>query len=144
MSDPVTRNINSTIQKTYEWLVDLEYELQTENRQVAYHALRSVLHALRDRLPPAEVADLASELPMLIRGLFYEGWQPFDKPEKLNADDLLDRIEAEFDAPAPADPVRFLEAVLIVLEKHVAEGQMEKVRGTLPKDIQRLWPTRNF
>jgi uncharacterized protein (DUF2267 family) len=31
-----------------------------------------VLHALRDRLTVEEASDLAAQLPMLIRGLYYE------------------------------------------------------------------------
>jgi uncharacterized protein (DUF2267 family) len=140
MSDSVTRNINSTVQKTYEWLSDLEQELHTDNRQLAYHVFRSVLHALRDRLPIVEVADLAAELPMLLRGLYYEGWTPTNKPEKLNLPAFLERIEANYNAPVPADPIRFLEAVLLVLEKHIDPGEMNHIRGSMPRDIQNLWP----
>lgn len=140
MSDSVTRNVNSTVQKTYEWLADLEQELHTDNRQVSYHALRSVLHALRDRLPVVEVAELAAQMPMLVRGLFYEGWTPSNKPEKLKLEEFLERIEENYEAPFPPDAVRFLEAVLLVLEKHIAPGQMDNIRSVLPKDIQRLWP----
>lgn len=140
MSDTVTRNINATVQKTYEWLVDVEEELHTDDRQMAYHALRSVLHALRDRLPVDEAADLAAELPLILRGLYYEGWRPAHKPEKLDLKEFLDRVMANYDAPSPADPRRLAEAVLAVLDKRVAAGEMSDVRGTLPKDILELLP----
>ena len=140
MSDSVTRNINSTVQKTYEWLSDLEEELQTNDRQIAYHAFRAVFHALRDRLPVVEVADLAAELPTLLRGVYYEGWMPANKPDKLNLEEFLERIEKNYGAPVPADPVRLLEAVLIVLEMHIAPGQMGHIYGALPREIQNMWP----
>jgi uncharacterized protein (DUF2267 family) len=38
--------------------------------------LRATLHALRDRLIIDEVAQLSAQLPMLIRGLYYKGWDP--------------------------------------------------------------------
>lgn len=45
--------------------------------------LRRVLRALRDRLPPEEASHLASELPMLLEGVFYEGWRPASTPVRI-------------------------------------------------------------
>jgi uncharacterized protein (DUF2267 family) len=140
MSDSVTRNINSSVQKTYEWLVDMEDELLTADRQIAYHALRSVLHALRDRLSPNEASDLAAQLPTYLRGVFYEGWKPANKPEKFNLDEFLNRVASNYDAALPAEPLRFTEAVLAILEKRVSAGEMNDIRSTLPHDILQLWP----
>lgn len=48
------------------------------DRQMAYHALRGVLFTLRDRLTVEEAAHFASQLPLLIRGIFYEGYRSAD------------------------------------------------------------------
>jgi uncharacterized protein (DUF2267 family) len=63
-----------TLYKTHTWLKEIMEVLGTEDRHRAYMALRAVLHALRDRLTVEEVAQLGAQLPMLIRGLYYEGW----------------------------------------------------------------------
>jgi uncharacterized protein (DUF2267 family) len=34
-----------------------------------------MLHALRDRLPPEIAVHLSAQLPMLVRGIYYEGWK---------------------------------------------------------------------
>lgn len=66
----------NTLQKTHLWLDDLMAELGWQDRHKAYLALRAVLHTLRDRLTVEEAAHLGAQLPMLIRGFYYEGWDP--------------------------------------------------------------------
>ena len=68
--------IERTVHATNNWLEELKEELRLQDRQQAYHLLRVVLHTLRDRLTVAEAVDLGAQLPMLIRGLYYEGWTP--------------------------------------------------------------------
>lgn len=71
---------DTTIQKTNNWLNELMELAGLQQRQGAYLALRATLHALRDRLPVDEVAQLGAQLPMLVRGFYYEGWDPTPKP----------------------------------------------------------------
>ena len=46
----------------------------------AYAVLRSVLHALRDCLPPAEVVKFSAQMPMMVKGVFFDGWKITPKP----------------------------------------------------------------
>src|SRR5690606_13115541 len=52
-----------TVQKTNVLLKELGEALHMEDTHDAYLSLRAVLHALRDRLHPAEAAQLAAQLP---------------------------------------------------------------------------------
>src|SRR3954452_19690727 len=67
---------DTTLQKTNEWLQEMMQEFGTESRQQVYLILRATLHALRERLPLEPMAHLGAQLPMLIRGFYYEGWSP--------------------------------------------------------------------
>jgi uncharacterized protein (DUF2267 family) len=64
------------MQKTHEWLNQVGDELGFDNEHAAYAALRATLHAVRDRLPVELVAHFGAELPLLIRGIYYDGWHP--------------------------------------------------------------------
>ena len=63
---------DSMIHKTNVWLKDLMEILDCPDRHQAYLALRATLHALRNRLTIEETAQLAAQLPMLIRGFYHE------------------------------------------------------------------------
>lgn len=58
----------STLQKSNLWLKDLSTKMGSASSQEAYQALRTVLHALRDRLTVDESAEFAAQMPMLIQG----------------------------------------------------------------------------
>lgn len=134
---------DTTLHKTHIWLKGIMEALGIEDRHRAYMALRAVLHALRDRLPVEEVAQLGAQLPMLVRGLYYEGWDPTDKPLKeRHKEAFLAHVARELKTPAgPAlDPEAAARAVFRVLAAKVTEGEVADVRSLLPKEIRELWP----
>ena len=128
-----------SIHETNTWLHDISEALGDPRSSVAYHALRGTLFALRDRLPPAEVFDLSAQLPLLIRGVFFEGYRPHGKPEKYHRDAFLERVQAELDRAGGANVTAAVRAVFRVLEQHVGAGEIEDVREALPRDIRALW-----
>jgi uncharacterized protein (DUF2267 family) len=136
---------DSTLQKTNGWLKDLMHELGWDDRHKAYLALRATLHALRDRLTVEEVAQLGAQLPMLIRGFHYEGWDPADKPlRERHEEQFLVRISRQFSDDACGSPYRSVSeiarAVFTVLARRVTEGEIEDVKHVLPAELRELWP----
>lgn len=132
-----------TIQTTNLWLKELMDELETDDRHRAYLALRSVLHALRDRLTVDEAAHLGAQLPMLVRGIYYEGYHPANKPLKERTrEEFLAHIVEQFRKDPEVDPERIARAVFTLLDEKIAKGEIEDVRHSLPKPIRELWPER--
>jgi uncharacterized protein (DUF2267 family) len=129
---------DATVQKTNAWLKDLMQELHVEDRHKAYLALRAVLHALRDRLTVAEVAQLGAQLPMLVRGFYYEGWDPTGKPLKVrHEEEFLAQIGHEVSGDSPA---RLASTVFALLARRISDGEIEDVKHVLPAELRNLWP----
>lgn len=129
-----------TLQMTNIWLRDVMEELGPD-RHRAYHALRAVLHALRDRLTLDESAHLAAQLPLLVRGIYYESWRPIDQPSRERSqEEFLSHVQDEMTNMAPIDVKAATRCVFSVLSRHVDIGEIKQVRQALPKDIRTLWP----
>src|SRR5262245_30791744 len=121
--------IADTIEKTDVLLKDVESVLgmPKERRDLSYKALRAVLHALRDRLTVDESAQLAAQLPTIVRGVYYEGWQPEAVPVKMSLDDWLQQVRAECPLDVKGGTPRLVQAVLYALQRHVTPGEWEDV-----------------
>ncbi|MBV7331611.1 DUF2267 domain-containing protein [Chloroflexi bacterium TSY] len=140
MSQTGFRGFDHTVHETNTWLHEISDVMGHPDRQVAYHALRGVLFALRDRLTVAEALNLSAQLPMLIRGIYFEGYKASGKPEKFHLDEFLARVSKELRSCGRVNPERVTRAVFQVLERHVTAGEIEDIRTSLPRDIRRLWP----
>jgi uncharacterized protein (DUF2267 family) len=131
----------STVQKTKQWINELMHELQWTDAQKAYYGMRAVLHALRDRLTIHESADFASQLPMLIRGMFYEGWEPNHVPVKDRTKEaFLAHVFQAFPEDQSVNVERLTHAVLKVVAAHVSPGEMSDIEAIVPKPLRELFP----
>jgi uncharacterized protein (DUF2267 family) len=141
MSVTAIPHIEAGVHTANVWLKELAQELGWEDRERAYQALRVVLHALRDRLTVDEAADLGAQLPLLIRGLYYEGWDPSSTPVKeRHREVFLHHITAAFQGDAGIFPEGIAWAVFKVLERHVSSGEIKDILHVLPREIRSLWP----
>lgn len=133
---------DNTVQTTNAWLNDLMLELGKDDKHLAYSAMRSVLHALRDRLTVEHASALGAQLPMLVRGFYYEGWRPHGKPSReRRKDEFLAKIRHEMRrGPAlnPSESEFVARAVLHTVKRHLGNGTMERIRKALPKDLRQL------
>jgi uncharacterized protein (DUF2267 family) len=135
--------LNKSVQKTNIWLRDVNYELSWFTFQRGYLALRAVLHALRDRLTIQEVAQLGAQLPIFIRGIYYEGWNPAKTPVKSRGKEVfLREVRAQFSNTRnpDVDAEHVTRAILRVLCKHVSKGELEQVKAILPRELREFWP----
>lgn len=135
----------NTLQKTHEWLSDLQNVLGWDDRQKAYLALRGVLQALRDRLPVETAVKFGAQLPMLIRGFYYEGWKPAITPIKVkSSEDFVDLVSFRFTntmLSRESNIEEVVRAVFKVVACYISPGEVYHIAQTLPFPIADLWPS---
>ncbi|MFF4622693.1 DUF2267 domain-containing protein [Nonomuraea jabiensis] len=89
---PHTRvqSIEHTVQTTNRWLADLADAIGTEDRDFALRVLKGWLHAVRDGLTVDSAAHLAAQLPDLLRGVYYSGWEPSRVPIRRGREEFIE------------------------------------------------------
>lgn len=134
--------IDRTVQATHEWLNQIAAGMGVDDRRRALRIMRATLHAIRDHLSHDAAADFAAQMPLLVRGVYYEGWRPATTPlAGRDAEGFLDRVRAalpseERDAPDLAEDVG---EVFRTLNSHISFGEIARTRASLPEPIRALW-----
>jgi uncharacterized protein (DUF2267 family) len=140
MSIKGLEGLQHTLELTHIWINDLDERLEWHNKPRAYRLLKSVLHALRDRLQLNEAADLGAQLPTLLRGIYYEQWRPSGTPVRSRSKAaFLARIDEDFEQDPPANTEQAVMAVFELLSKKITPGEIEHVRHALPDDLRTIW-----
>jgi uncharacterized protein (DUF2267 family) len=132
----------TTSEKTNRILKEIEeaYGWPKDRRQQSYHALKGVLAALRDRLTVEEAADLGAQLPTLVRGIYYEGWNPAQVPMKLGREEFLARIRQQFPYEVEGGLELLARTTLEALRQYVTDGEWEDIKADLPRDLADIVP----
>lgn len=132
---------NKTEQKTMHWINGIAANMGSTDTQRSYKILRAVLHATRDRLIPDEAVQLGAQLPMLVRGFYYEGWHPHDKPKRYrHKSEFLAEVKKDVPDLDSVQLERAVTAVFETLESEMPGGELEQVRHALPAELRELWP----
>jgi uncharacterized protein (DUF2267 family) len=139
MSTSKVGSIERTFHKANEWIAELEHELGTEDSAYAWRALRGYLQVLRDRLTIDEAAQLAAELPQLLRGVFYEGFHPGHQPVRIrDRETFLEALAQRAQVDEPDEAARIAAAATRLLRRRIAPGEVDDVLDQLPSEIREV------
>ncbi|XBQ16405.1 MAG: DUF2267 domain-containing protein [Oceanicaulis sp.] len=143
MADTKVNSLDDAVHKTNVILKEIEEEAGLPDREAAYRALKGVLITVRDRIPTEPATQLGAQLPILVRGFYYEQFAPARQPDTVRSKtEFLTRLAERFD-PDDAllnDPEATTRAVLAVVGRHIDPGEAEKARHMLNDDLKTLWP----
>jgi uncharacterized protein (DUF2267 family) len=134
------REFESALQASKEWIDDLTRRLGWHDREKVYMAFIATLHALRDSLPAHEAVFLGDYLPVLLRGLYYEGWRLAKYSSFKTRDAFLERIHEGVHRDPGIDADQVARAVLSMLAERLPASELEDVKTVTPKALRGFWP----
>jgi len=84
--------------------------------------------------------DLAAQLPIIVRGIYFEGWRPARVPQNIHSKrKFLDQITLKL-LPRPVPPESAVTHVFALIAHHCDPGEISDVIGQMPAELQELWP----
>jgi len=137
MSSQGLEVIDQTVHTTHEWLGELAARVGYGSKRSTLRLLRTTLHLLRDRLHADELAQFSAQLPILVRGIMFEGWQPKNTPTRSPSFD--DALTAGMDGDSEfrgAEDARF---VFDLLNNRISRGEIVDVRACVASDMRDHW-----
>lgn len=142
MSSQGLEVIDHAAQTTHEWAGELAGRLGWASKRSALRLLRVTLREIRDHLQVDELAQFSAQLPLLIRGMFFEGWVPKRTPLKdRSADGFVQRIETQLGVTEEYRGAEDIPYVFHLLNAHLTAGEIGDVRANLPDALRAFWPT---
>jgi uncharacterized protein (DUF2267 family) len=128
-----------TLETTHVWLNEICTDLGPD-KQLAWKVLSTVLHKLRDRLTLNLAAHLGAQLPLMIRGVYYDQFEPGKMPSEFRSrEEFVGEVAEWLSDSRPVDPEEAIRSVFRVLSRHISDGQISKVRDALPKNLRQMW-----
>lgn len=133
--------IDHTVHLTHEWINELAARLDWSSKRCTLRLLRATLQQLRDHLMVDEMAQFAAQLPLLVRGIFFEGWVPGRTSLKERSiDAFVKPIERKMDETAEYRGREDITNVFELLNSRISIGEIEDIRASLPAPIRNIWP----
>ncbi|MBU3713719.1 MAG: DUF2267 domain-containing protein [Ferruginibacter sp.] len=117
-----------------------ELELPRDN---AGRVMRSVLHALRNRLTIEESFQLLAQLPLVLKGVYVDGWKltkPFSRIHYL--EDFIEEVKnedgrtADYDFDNAENSKHAIKSTFKILSYYLSEGELEDMMAVLPKALK--------
>jgi uncharacterized protein (DUF2267 family) len=128
---------NHAVHTANIWLSDINTAFGMRDRRFTQRALRTWLHTLRDRLTIDAATKFGQQLPELLRGIYYDGWEPNKAPIKYDVDQYLLRFATE--AFIPLGQVASTSATITdVVANHMSPGQVAETLAELPRDLRAI------
>ncbi len=138
----MSMNFENYQKEAMTWLHGLCDYLGIQDEMKAARIFRAVLHAIRDRIPAGEAIHLAAQLPIVWKGIYFDGFTLRDEPVRIrHEEEWLEFIRSK-DASAEMADFPTLEHVhyafqdvMKFLRSRISEGQYNQVAQALHSEL---------
>jgi uncharacterized protein (DUF2267 family) len=138
-------------QEARKFVKDVATELgEPDNLDQAERIMTSVLHALRDLLTPEESLHFISQLPMLLKATYVNGWRLSVKNRVRSMNEFIECLKQKNPRTVSQDfendeiAIARTKAVFRVVRNHIAIGEIKDIVAQLPAELTELWPEENM
>lgn len=133
--------IDHSVHLTHEWINELAARLGWSSKRSTLRLMRITLHRIRDHLQVDEVAQVSAQLPILVRGFFFEGWVPKHTPiRERHAPDFIAFIAGQMSDAEEFRGQDDIKCVFDLLNARISRGEVEDIRANLPAGLRDMWP----
>jgi len=128
-----------------KFVAEVASELGIGNTEQAERILTSVLHTLRDLLTPEESLHVVSQLPMMLKAIYVNGWRIHNKSRVRSMDEFIESLLLKSPRTAPQDfgndekAIQRARGVFKVLRNHISTGEVKDIVSQLPPELTELW-----
>ncbi len=112
-------------------------------RDKAGRILRAVLHAMRNRLSLDESLQVVAQLPMALKGIYIDQWDPWHSfhrihhiDEFINEIRKYDKTAAGYDFGNDESAKLAIQAVFRTLNQYLSAGEFRDVIAVLPRELK--------
>jgi uncharacterized protein (DUF2267 family) len=135
------KTLNTAVETTEEWISALMARLAWHDKERTCLALLAALHALRDALPRDEAGYLGVQLPVLLRGLYFEGWHPASHLQRAKSRSaFVERIQEGVHRDPGINAEAVAHAVFALLAERLPLGEVENAKAATPEPLRMFWP----
>ncbi|RNL87246.1 DUF2267 domain-containing protein [Sinomicrobium pectinilyticum] len=105
---------------------------------------RAVMHTIRDRIHLGESFDIIAPLPMILKGIYVEGWKYKEKPpltyttleEMKSSVKALQSHYGERSFPWKKSTEQIISDTLNSLQRYLPKEQLNHIKNQMPKEIK--------
>jgi uncharacterized protein (DUF2267 family) len=108
----------------------------------AVRVLTCIFRALRRKLIPDESLHIVSQLPLLLKGMYVDGWDIYEPISEAKTfeeflHDIRSNTEGEEGADFDDDELarKKITAVFNILKEFISDGELDYIHEELPKEV---------
>ncbi len=129
------------LEESAVWVEALRSRLGWESVAKSHSALCAVLQVLRDHLPLEEAIQLGVQLPVLLRGEYFEGFHPRRDPLPLSdRGDFFMLVHEAIHRDPAIEPEMLARTVLSLVADRLPAAQRAQIEAASPAPLHGLWP----